>query len=992
MNKQNIRILFAILGICLLFPLNVFTQEQRTVTVRDDSGNPVKGAIVTVGEESKPVYTNERGEFILSTDKNLPVLIEAEGFESVIVRSIGLSSVELEKSPYGSGKHDQVFVPFGIFSKRDIPGAVTALNPLEILQYDQQNSVKGALNGRVPGLFGTNDIRGIGSPLYVINGVPRQGIDISMQEIEQVTVLKDLSTMMLYGTQANNGVVMITTRRGTPLKREINFTAQSGVNRPISYPKYLSAADYMELYNEALENDGQNARYTEADISATRSGTNTVRYPDVDYYNSTYLKDWSTYYNVNGEISGGNEVGQFYINLGWNRNNGILAIGEGANEKTNRFNLRSNIDYEVADNINLIFDGAVIFNFSNAPRYTSASNNFWQLSTTYRPNIYQPLIPAELITNEDMRSAAKLVDNKYVLGGTSEYLTNIYGELTRNGSNKGRDRLIEMNTGLDFDLSGLTEGLSAKAYVSFDMYSMFTEVLNNSYSVYRPNFASDNSVSSFTKLGTDVKVHEQTINDVTFFRRYGTYGTADYHRSFGDHRVIAQALVFLNRYDEELVLQPKKSLHYAFRGNYVYSNKYIVELTGVYAGSGKIYQTENRLAFSPGIGLGWIASEERFLQNNTVIDFLKIRVNWAVNHTDENMLNYRLGRDYYVTSGSLPYNHGGFTNVGMLFYPGNLSLEMEKVMNANIGFETMLLDYRLGFEASYFYNKNYDLVVQRTNTLPNYFGTQPYENYGSYQHQGFEAGVDYRMDIGDVKLKIRTNLTYTTSKLLTKDELEYEDSYRRTVGKATDAIFGYVALGLFRDQADISGHAVQTFGDVQPGDIKYQDLNRDNVIDERDQMMIGNSKPSFQYGLHVQLSYKDFDFFALGTGQSGRDRYFNNAYYWVYGDRKYSEMILNRWTPATAATADYPRLSSTSNANNFRNSTFWLYESNWFNLETIQLTYNFSAGDFAGLNNVAIFLRGNNLFMISEVKDKLQLTIGSPPQMRAYTFGLKLMF
>ncbi len=992
MNKQSIKILLVLLSIYILLPVYAFSQARQIVVVKDMNGNPVSGAQITLGEDSKPVYSNERGEFNIEQGRNYAILIEAEGFDPILVKSAGLAEVTLKKSLYQMGKQDEVNVPFAIFKEREIPGAITVLEPKEILKYDQQNTVRGALNGRVPGLFGSSDIRGIGAPLYVINGVPRQGIDINLQEIEQITVLKDLSTMMLYGTQANNGVILITTKRGVPLKREVNFTAQSGINVPISYPKYLSAPEYMELYNESLMNDGLSPRYSEAEISDTRLGTNTVRYPDVDYYNSTYLKDWSNTFNVNGEISGGNEIGQFYLNMGWNRDNGLLAIGEGLKERTDRFNLRSNIDYKVAENINLLFDGAVIFNFSRAPRYSSSSNNFWTLSSTYRPNIYQPLIPADLITNEDLLSAAKLVDNKYVLGGTTEYLTNIYGELTRNGSEKGQDRLIEMNTGLNFDLGGLTEGLTAKAFVSFDMFSMFTEVLMNSYSVYRPNFASDNTINSFSRLGTDVKVHEQTINNVSFFRRYGAYGMADYKRTFDDHQINAQALVFLNRYDENMVIQPKKNLHYGLRGNYMFRNRYIVELTGVYAGSGKIYNSDKRLAFSPGIGLAWIASEENFLKSNLSVNYLKIRANWAINHTDEKISNYRLDSDYFMTSSSLSFNHGGYNNVGMLYYPGNTTLGMEKVQNMNAGFEAMLFDHHLGLEGSYFYNKNYDIINLRTNTLPGYFGALAYENYGSYQRQGIEAGVNYFNHLGDLKIRIGSNLTYSTSELLIWDELKYEDEYRRTVGKATDAIFGYVALGLFKDQADIDNHAVQTFGDVKPGDIKYKDLNGDNKIDERDQMMIGNSKPSLQYGIHAQLTYKNIEFFVLGTGQTGRDRYFNNAYYWVYGDRKYSEVVLNRWTPLTSETANYPRLSSTSNANNFRNSTFWLYESNWFSIHTIQFTYSLPVKDFAGLENVGLFLRGNNVLMLSGIKDKLELNIAAPPQMRLYTIGLKLMF
>lgn len=994
MNKQySIKVIVTfLLSLNMIFQVSLYSQEVRAIVVKDESGNPISGAMVTIGEEAKPVITDERGEFILSTDVNLPVLIEADGFDPIIVNSLGLTSVELKKAPYQSGKSDEVYVPFGKFKKREIAGAVTVLNTQDILKYDQHKTVRGVINGRVPGFYGSTEVRGLGNPLFVIDGVPRQGIDINLQEIDQITVLKDLSTMMLYGTHANNGVVLITTKRGDPLKKEMNFIAESGLNFPISYPNYLSAADYMELYNEALTNDELEIRYSSEEISATRSGTNSIRYPDIDYYSSTFLKNSASYYYINGEMRQGNETGQFYLNLGWNRNNSLLAIGEGANEKTDILNLRGNVDYKVSDMIHLLFDGAIIFNFSNGPRYTSDSNDFWRLSTTFRPNIYQPLIPANLITSEEMLAGAKLYDNKYVLGGTSEYLVNIYGELTRNGLRKTYDRLIEMNAGLDFDLSRITEGLNLKTFMSFDMYSMFSEGLLNSYAVYRPNFAADNTISSFTKLDTDVKVHERTIQDVDYFRRYGTFGNLEYKKAFGDNKISANALVYVYHYSEQMVYQPNKTLHYGLRFNYTFKDKYITELTGVYAGSGKLYYTDHRFAFSPGIGLGWIASEENFLKDNSVINYLKFRTNWALNNTDQNINNYRLGTDYYGISGGYYFDHGSYYNPGRVFYPGNTDLKMEKVMNFNLGFESMLFNYRLGIEGSYFYHNNYDLVTQRANVLPTYFGSQEYENYGSYKRQGIEAELNYLLNIADIKIKLGTNLTYSVSKLLKWDELQYAEDYRRNVGKSADAIFGYVALGLFKDKSDINNHAEQTFGNVQPGDIKYQDLNNDGVIDDRDQKIIGNSKPTVQYGFNIQLSYKALQFFALATGQIGRDQYFNNEYYWVYGDRKYSEVILNRWTPATAASADYPRLSYTVNSNNFRNSTFWLYKSNWFGLHTVQMTYTLSGKNFIGLNNVSFFVRGNNLLTISQIKDKLELNVGSVPQMRVFSLGLKLMF
>ena len=249
-------------------------------------------------------------------------------------------------------------------------------------------------------------------------------------------------------------------------------------------------------------------------------------------------------------------------------------------------------------------------------------------------------------------------------------------------------------------------------------------------------------------------------------------------------------------------------------------------------------------------------------------------------------------------------------------------------------------------------------------------------------------GLNYSLKLDDLEIRAGSNFAYSVPKVLIVDELNYEESYRKLTGQATDSYFGYVALGLFRNQTEIDSSPVQTFGTVKPGDIKYQDLNNDGIIDENDQKIIGNSQSRIHYGLNLYLKFRSLELFALGTGQSGRTRYYNNAYYWIYADRKYSEVVWDRWTPATAETATYPRLSTLSNPNNFRNSTFWLYDDNWFTLHTLQLTYSLPL--VRGLEDARIFLRGNNLFTISEIKDKKQLTIGSSPQVRVVSLGLNI--
>ncbi|HLU88405.1 MAG TPA: TonB-dependent receptor, partial [Cyclobacteriaceae bacterium] len=500
----------------------------------------------------------------------------------------------------------------------------------------------------------------------------------------------------------------------------------------------------------------------------------------------------------------------------------------------------------------------------------------------------------------------------------------------------------------------------------------------------------EDTITGWNKYKSDVKVASKSLGDAFYFRRFGVYGTLDYQRSFGDHEVNATALAYRDEYSQEAVLQNNKHLHFGATVNYMFKGKYIAHLTGVQAGSLKLFEGK-RWGFSPGIGLGWILTEEGFLSDIGTVDYLKLRTNWASLKTDEN-LDYRLDRDYYTSGSTFTWSHGSYSNAGRNVFYGNPGLNWEKINNFNIGFESALFNYRLGIEASYFYNLYDDVITQRVNSLPGFFGNLPFENYGSYKTTGLELGLHYSMDFGAVKARLGGNLVYAVPRVLAMDELNYEDNYRRQTGKATDAIFGLTAVGLFRDQADIDSSVPQDFGPVQPGDIKYRDLNQDGIVDDNDIGVIGNGGARLSYGLNLHLQYKSFELFALGSGEAGQERLFNSPYYWVYGDRKYSAIVRERWTPETAETATYPRLSSMADANNFRNSTFWMYETNYFNLHTAQLTYTLANANIAGVDQVRLFLRGSNLAMMSKEKEKLQLNVGTLPQMRSFSLGVNLMF
>ncbi|MEL7119064.1 MAG: SusC/RagA family TonB-linked outer membrane protein [Bacteroidota bacterium] len=999
---KSIKILCLVLGLGLLSPGLIQAQDnikEISSKITNAQGEPIKDALITAGEGAIVTTSDANGNFTIKADPGDMVLIEAKGYSTYTIAAseiIGGADLSLEALKFHMTEDDQVNIPFGELSRRRLTGGVTAIDPKELLTFDNEQSFNGVLNSRVPGLFGNTNIRGLGNALVIVDGIPRPANTLNLQEIDQISVMRSLSSRMFYGAQADQGLILVKTKRGQAFKRTLNVTAETGIQDPISFPSYLGAADYMELFNEALVNDGEEPLYSSDAISNTRSGTNSVLYPNEDFYNSTYLNDMSMFNKVIMESSGGNQASQYYINLGWNRNTSLLNLGEGADERTDRFNIRGNVNYQLNDWLKMSLDGIAIIEIGRGPRYTGG--DFWNLASTQLPNAFPVLIPASELEDSGLRSSAVLVGGENVLGGTTQFQVNPFGELTRNGFTNQTDRVLQMNTGLDFDLNGITEGLTAKVFLSFDFINTFIRQQQNSYAVYQPITTIDstgNTLVSYNKIGVDEKRDDQNINnaDIGFERRIGLYGVIDYDKTFdNDNNLKLSAIAYRDQFEMIDVIQPTRNLHFGLRGNYNIKDKYIIEATGVYAGS-SFLTGNNRFAFSPSVGLGWVLSEEDFLKESSLFDYVKLTASWAqlnINPISDDFLY----RTFFQRDGNFQYNDAVSQNQRLRIVTGNENIDWAQRQEINVGVEALIAD-RLWIEANYFNSETSDMVAQLTGTYPGILGGEdftPFENFESFRDQGVELGLNLMSkNTGGFTYSIGANFAMSTPKALIVNESAGLPDSRKLQGKESDARFAYVFDGFFRDEAEIANSPTQTFGEVQPGDIKYQDINGDGVINQDDQQVIGNSNARFQYGLNVRLGYKDFELFVQGFGQTGAERYFNNEYFWVYGQRKYSEEVLNRWTPETAATATYPRLSSRFNANNFRNSTLWLFEDNFFNLRRVQLSYRLPF-DIRGIQNITVYARGANLLTISDIRERRELNVGTAPQNRTYALGLFASF
>jgi len=1003
MNMRKI-LLYLALFIFTLGLANAQSKEKQPVVkiesvIKNDQGQPVPGAKVYGKEGTVIVMSDASGRFTITVPLSTELLIECDGYEpQVVSQDAAFSGITLKPSPFLMGERDDVHVPFGTIKKADLLGDVSAISPSEFVEYDNTQNVYDAITGRFA-VFNTGNIRGLGNAMVVLDGIPRYSsiyeVNLNMEEVDQITVMKDAGAVALYGTQARNGVIIITTKRGKAYKRDINVSAQYGIATPKALPEYFGSADYMELYNEACLNDGLSTKYDAATINSYRTG-NPYRYPSVDYYSSGYLKSFKTYSKVIAEFSGGNENTQFYANMGWGRNGSLLDFGQGKDANSNRFNARANVDFRINSFIRSNVDIAGILNFSKSP-----AGSYFSDAATLRPYLFSPLLPIDLMernneTLQDMVSARKNeVDGRYLLGGTQQNQTTPFADVYAGGINQPMSRTMQFNNGIDVDLAMLTKGLSLKTNMSFDFYNYYNQSIANTYSIYAPVWlATSDSITGLTQYGTDARPGTQNVGSPDFLRRLGFFAQVDYKRSFGSHNVAATLLGFANTVKLKGTLQPDKNTHIGLRAAYNYNNKYYIDFSSAYISSNKLAEG-SRGAFSPTLSLGWTISKEDFLSDKKNIDYLKLKASTGVINTDQSLGGFYYYESVYGGQGSYTWADGAWSNSGVGSTRGaNTALDFEQRREINLGLEGQFFNRSVWIDATVFSTRIANKYTRRTTLYPTYYSDFiPYDNYDMDGYSGAELGITYSKKLGDFGFDIGVVGMYLNSKVIQKDEI-YSEGYLYRKGKPVDSYFGYEAEGLFRDAADISSHAFQTFGVVKPGDIKYKDQNGDNIIDNNDQVKIGRWNAPLTYGLNLKLTYKNFSLFAIGTGSNGADAFLSGSYYRPDGDEKYSVIASERWTEATKETAKYPRLSAKTNTNNDQTSTFWQYANNSFSLNRVQLTYDMPERICSKLamKTLSIYVSGSGLATISKQNDVRYLTVGSEPQYRYFTLGLRSMF
>lgn len=1006
--------LYIYIILMLLLPFfsesNIYAQKRSKqyseikAKVVDKEGNPIQSVRITVDEGIFESSTDKQGKFSLKVTDNSTLVFDVPGFEP---QYLGVSVIKqnpvvvMEKSiPYG-GVKDEVELPFRKTIAREIVGATSTIDEDAISSSNQMN-VLNILSGKAPGLNVSQvptepgrsatvlNIRGLSrsatdnAPLIIIDGIERPLEDLTPEEIESITVLKDATSKILYGPKAVNGVLLVKTKRGIKYKRDRQFNIEFGAQTPVRMPEYLNSADYATMYNQARINDGLSPYYTQTDIDGYRMGTNPVLYPDVDFH-KLCLNDHMSYRKAIAQFRGGNESAQYYVNATYAGYGGYEAVGK--NNTSNKFNLRVNLDYKVNDWLKAFVDIAGQMEFYTT-NYMSADKLFSRLSS-HRPNAYP-------IKFSDPGNPGTEIYGAMENANLSSSRENIYAEMALGGSKENTVRKGQTNIGFDLSLDRYVKGLSAKAYVTFDVYNYLVVGKNENFSSYRPIF-NENSLIGKELLTVEKKVSDKSRIADQMYRNYGYFGQLSYDRTFqAKHQLKSDLVIFQSRRENLGSSQDDVNRTFALRTNYVYNKKWIAELDMAVMGSSR-FTKGNRYGYFPTVGVAWIASEEKFLKDKEWLDFLKIKASTGLLGTD-NYFDFFLFESRWNTSQS---THFGpkleeDVNTSTLVHVGNPDLTWEKSFEINIGAEASFLNC-LTADFNYFNNYRYDILTPTTSFSSINGGELMYRNYGSVRNQGVELALEYSGNIGKLHYSIGGNTIWSKAVYEKTDDMEGLSSNRKKEGKPVDTRFGLIAEGLFKSGDEIAAHPVQDFGPVQIGDVKYANINNDHHINENDMLPIGNEYPRFQFGLNINLAYKGFELSLSGSGMAQYDIYLNNSYYWMREDQKYSTFVKNYFNPSTGE-GKFQRLTTQQNQNNYRSSSLWMRSGNFFKLRDAMLSYSLPQNitNKMTLKQVKLFVRGSNLFTISSIKDLdpeyIDAGVTGYPFFRSFTGGINVVF
>ena len=994
------------LAIFACVTLNGWAQSEDNVTGRvlDEKGKPVAGALVSVEENPLVrVATDKNGRFEITAVKGSRLKVQT-GDDAMKVVKIENGSELTVVMDYSSEK-----VNFGLQqTNAESTGAVSTVYA-ENIDKSSAFSIGNSLYGNVLGLTtmqstgvvweqmpsmyirGLKTLNGNNGILLVVDGLERdnnwQALKyITPEEVESVSVLRDAAALALYGYRGVNGVVNIVTKRGKYDTREINFSYDHAFNYMTRKPELADAYTYASALNEALTNDGKQVRYSQNELNAFKNGTSPYLYPNVNWWEEVF-RDRGASDIATLSFRGGSTKMRYYTMMNLQNNRGFIKNFDtnadySTQEKYSKANFRTNLDIDLS------------------PKTKMQANIMGILNEFSRPGMGSDNLISKLY---QLPSAAFPIRTESGLwGGNTTWGENWNPVALTEGRaySKGHTRGLYADMSLRQDLSSLTKGLGASVRIGYDNLASYWENHTKGYKYGMASVASwENGLpiageeitgGKDTEMSGDSKLDWQ-------YRAFNFQMNVDWQRQFGVHSLYSM-LLYTYKYDNA------KGINNTFyRQNagwythYGFKNRYFADFT-LMASASNLLAPDHRWNVSPTVGLAWLISNEKFMQSQNVVDFLKLRASFGMLNTD-NIPGNGYWNETVGGGNGYPINNNFGGDGG--WHEGRLASvngTTEKAYKYNAGVDATLFK-GLTLTVDGFYERRSDIWVSSDGQNSAVLGASgSYVNAGIVDSWGTEIGANYYKKMGNVELNLGGTFTYNRSKIIEMLEEPAAYDYTRSTGNPVGQIFGLQAIGYFVDQADIDNSLPQQFGPVKAGDIKYKDMNGDKVINSDDRVAMGYNStcPEIYYSFSLGLEWKGLGFSAQFQGVGNYTAILSGTYYRPLVDNTTisNYVYRNRWTPETP-NARFPRLTTETVDNNLQTSSLWLADRSFLKLRNCEVYYKLPSSwlNRFWVKNAKVYVRGVDLLCFDSI-DQLdpEAMNNSYPATRSIHVGLSVGF
>lgn len=999
------------------------SRQQKNVSgkITDEDGQPLPGVTVLVKGTNNGTVTNAQGNYTLtnvSEDATLVFSFVGMVPQEIIVGNQNSINVTLEADAIGI--EEVVAIGYGTQRRENITGSVGTAGEDQIVNkpiVSVGQALQGELSGIAirqqdgqPGSSTEIRIRGYGTfssagnnPLVLVDGIPGSLDAINPNDISSISVLKDAASAAIYGSRAANGVILITTKRGSKGKIEVTYDGSVGFSELADMPQFVDSWNYARAYNEALTNAGQGAVYSEEDIQKFMSGEDQDNYPNDKHYEMAFDNiAWQTKHDLS--FMGGGDNTSFRFSFGYLRNDGLLQNNKYDNYSDNllnfynKYNFRLNVDSDITDKLKLIANFSGTADDETGP--AAATGN----RTTMRVVTRVARMPAS------------------IAGRTSE---GYYGRVDK-GSPWADIDAPSFELDRNYYFIGNTD-------LQYKLFDPVTVIFRSGYVFDHTNYklyAADEQIDATTYAGpAKLDVNWNSRRELTL------EGLIKYEKDYGDHNVSALAgysqieskYEFLDAYRDRFPTNGLFELNagssenqkneggasewglvsYFGRLQYDYLGKYLFEANVRYDGSSR-FDEGNKFGVFPSFSAGWRLSEEQFLQNVDWLYSLKLRASWG------ELGNQQIGNYPYQAILSSGYN----AIWGNSVYNG---IVMNTVANANITWETTaitdvgvdfsLFEGKLNGTVDYYDKTTRDILYNITTAGTLGLNASP-SNAGKVKNSGWDFNLSYRENLGDFSFEFAPHFSVVETEVLELSDVEKDIAKGLFIGGPLNALYGYTADGLFVDEADINSYPDQPYN-PQPGDIRYKDISGpdgvpDNKVDpEYDRSVIGQTAPKYTYGARINAKYHAFDFSVTLDGAAGMRRLLNNMAGRAFANKSNVQQWMwdNRWTEENPdRDALYPRLLTHGGGFNEPYSyisTFWAWDASYLKVRSAQIGYTMPESVTKSLNiqYMRIYLAGRNLLTFDNYFDgwdpELNVQEGEGvhyPMSRTYIFGVNVKF